>query len=289
MPVEFLTDEQAAAYGRFVETPSRVYLDRLCFLDDDGRTLIAGRRGDVSRLGFALQLVTVRSLGLCLPDPLAVPISVLDSVAEQLQIADPSCVKGYLERRSTQFEHASEIARASGYGDFASVEGELRRWLSDLAWTTGDGWRRRLRHWPDMTISGARRRCWRRPGAASLPGPDQHYAPCTYRRATTQGTRRGTHDLAAHHHHCDCVGDGIECHPPAALGVADAAQLAVTDRPVIEGEVEIVTPVLACFSDAHVDRPVSGCQRTAERAVGASRSRCSGPAASGSRPATAAW
>lgn len=109
MPVEFLTDQQAAAYGQFVDAPSRAELDRLCFLDDDDRTLIAGRRGDASRLGFALQLVTVRSLGVFLADPLAVPISVLDYVAEQLQIADPSCVKRYVERRSTRFEHASEI------------------------------------------------------------------------------------------------------------------------------------------------------------------------------------
>ncbi|PZS27965.1 MAG: Tn3 family transposase [Pseudonocardiales bacterium] len=134
-----MTDEQAAAYGRFVDAPSRADLDRLCFLDDDDRTLIAGRRGDASRLGFALQLVTVRSLGLFLPDPLDVPISVLDYVAGQLQIADPSCVKSYVERRSTRFEHAIEVAQARGYRDFASAEAELRRWVSDLAWTTGDG------------------------------------------------------------------------------------------------------------------------------------------------------
>ncbi len=99
MPVEFLTDEQAARYGRFVEVPSPAELDRLCFLDDADRALVAHRRGDVSRLGFALQLVTVRSLGTCLTDPLDVPTAVLDFVAEQLAIADPSCVKDYLKRR----------------------------------------------------------------------------------------------------------------------------------------------------------------------------------------------
>ena len=40
--------------------------------------------------------MTVRSLGTFLTDPLDVPMSVLDFVAEQLGIADPSCVKAYM-------------------------------------------------------------------------------------------------------------------------------------------------------------------------------------------------
>jgi len=78
MPVEFLTDEQAARYGRFIEAPAHADLDRWCFFDDADRELVARRRGDVSRLGFALQLVTVRSLGTFLTDPLDVPTAVLD-------------------------------------------------------------------------------------------------------------------------------------------------------------------------------------------------------------------
>jgi len=62
--------------------------------------------------------VTVRSLGTFLTDPLDVPTAVLNFVAEQLAIADPSCVKGYLTRRSTRFEHAAEITRERGYREF---------------------------------------------------------------------------------------------------------------------------------------------------------------------------
>lgn len=164
MPVEFLTDEQAARYGRFVEAPSRAELDRLCLLDDADRALVALRRGEASRLGFALQLVTVRSLGTFLSDPLDVPTAVLDFVAEQLAIADPSCVKGYVVRRSTRFEHAAEITRDRGYGEFSSAEGELRRWVSDLAWTTGDGPRLLF----DAAVSWLRERLVLLPGATTL-------------------------------------------------------------------------------------------------------------------------
>lgn len=139
MPVDFLPDERVAAYGRFQALPSRADLDRLCWLDETDRLLIGKRRGDFSRLGFALQLVTVRAVGTFLDDPLDVPALVLDFVAEQLAIADPSCVKAYMERRQTRFEHAAEIAAVQGYRGFAGEEDDLRRWVADLAWTTGSG------------------------------------------------------------------------------------------------------------------------------------------------------
>jgi hypothetical protein len=100
VPVEFLSDEEAAAYGRFIGPPSREELERSFFLDDADRTLIAPHRGDHNRLGFALQLTTVRSLGLFLVDPVEVPGVVLDYLAGQLAIADPSCVARYMERRT---------------------------------------------------------------------------------------------------------------------------------------------------------------------------------------------
>lgn len=101
MPVEFLTDDEAATYGRYAGVPSKEELDRMFFLDDADRALIAKRRSDHTRLGLALQLTTVRYLGTFLPDPLDVPTVVLERLAGQLQIADPSCVKRYTERRTT--------------------------------------------------------------------------------------------------------------------------------------------------------------------------------------------
>lgn len=139
VPVEFLSDEQAAAYGRFTGPPSQVELERYFFLDDADKAVIGRRRGDHSRLGFALQVVTVRFIGTFLADPLDVPVEVLDYVAEQLTIADPSCVKRYTEREKTRLEHAWEIQQAYGWKDFADAEPELTKWIDARAWTTGDG------------------------------------------------------------------------------------------------------------------------------------------------------
>jgi hypothetical protein len=112
VPVEFLTDVEAAAYGRYDGGPSREDLDRVFFLDDADRELVDRRRGEHNRLGFALQLTTVRWLGVFLPDPTAVPPVVLEYLARQLDIGDSSCVGRYLERRPTRFDHAEEIKLA---------------------------------------------------------------------------------------------------------------------------------------------------------------------------------
>ncbi len=139
MPVEFLSDAEAAAYGRYDGGPSRAELDRVFFLDDADRELIEKRRGEHNRLGFALQLTTARWLGVFLPDPTAVPKPVLSYVAGQLEVEDPSVLRRYLERRRTRFEHAEEIKTSEGLRDFAAVSGELEEWAAARAYMTGDG------------------------------------------------------------------------------------------------------------------------------------------------------
>jgi len=63
MPVEFLSDEQVAAYGRFTGELSAGEVERFFYLDDADRNLIARRRLDRHHLGFAVQLGTVRAVG----------------------------------------------------------------------------------------------------------------------------------------------------------------------------------------------------------------------------------
>jgi hypothetical protein len=95
LPAEFLSDEQRVAYGSFEELPSLSDLEKFFFLDAFDRNVIAPSRQDAHRLGVAIQIGTVRYKGLFLEDPLAVPWPVVDYLAEQLGIADPSQVKRY--------------------------------------------------------------------------------------------------------------------------------------------------------------------------------------------------
>ncbi len=85
---------------------------------------------------------------------------MIDYVAEQAGVADASCLKGYLSRRSTRFEHTAEIIAAYGYRDLAEAEAELVHWLDDRAWTTGEG--------PKALFDGAV--LWLRERRVLLPG-----------------------------------------------------------------------------------------------------------------------
>ena len=142
MPVDFLSDEQAAAYGRYTGVPSQAELERLFFLDDDDLALIASRRGDHNRLGFALQATTVRHVGVFLTeDPIDVPWPVVEYLARQLGIEDPSCVKKYAQRTPTVYEHSWEIRTAYGYSELSDgPKGpEFRQFLDGRAWTRTEG------------------------------------------------------------------------------------------------------------------------------------------------------
>lgn len=109
MPVEFPADDEATAYGRYAKTPSQAELEKVFFHDDGDRALIGRRRGPCVTLGFALQLVTIRYVGTFPADPLDVPTEVLDFVAGQLGIEDPSYVKRCFERKKTRFDHTWDM------------------------------------------------------------------------------------------------------------------------------------------------------------------------------------
>jgi Domain of unknown function (DUF4158) len=84
MPVSFLTPAQRENYGRYAAPPTQDELTRYCHLNDDDLTQILSCRGEHNRLGFALQLTTVRYLGTFLDDPAAVPSSVFETLSRQL-------------------------------------------------------------------------------------------------------------------------------------------------------------------------------------------------------------
>jgi hypothetical protein len=67
-----------------------------------------------NRLGYALQLGTVRFLGTFLGDPLDVPWAVVEYLADQLGVPDASVVKDYAEWINTLYECRWEITQANG-------------------------------------------------------------------------------------------------------------------------------------------------------------------------------
>jgi len=141
MPVEFLSNEQAGAYGSFTGEPSPAEVERFFYLDHADRDLIARRRADHHRFEFAVQLGTVRAVGRFLENPLDVPWVAVEFLAEQLGIADASCVKKCVGRPQTPYEHAWEIRECRGYRSFDDAESAANfvRFLDGRAWMHAEG------------------------------------------------------------------------------------------------------------------------------------------------------
>lgn len=139
MPVDFLTPEQERRYGRMIEEPTPEQLARYFWLDDRDHHLVAQHRGSHNQLGFAIQLGTVRFLGIFLTDPTDVPLSVVRYVASQLQIANTSILERY-RRSESRWDHTAEIRKAYGYRDFSDQPHhfEFVRWLYHHAWLTAE-------------------------------------------------------------------------------------------------------------------------------------------------------
>ena len=140
MPVDFLTEEQKQRYGSYVGEPSPEQLARYFYLSDSDRSVIAEHRGAHNRLGFGLQLVTVRFLGVFLADPLAVPMGAIRYVAAQLGVEDLTTLTRYAERTQTQWDHQAEISRRFGYHEWNEPRGgfALLRFLYAREWVSAE-------------------------------------------------------------------------------------------------------------------------------------------------------
>ena len=139
MPVEYLSVEQEARYGRFAAEPAPGELERFFRLDARALESARAKRRATTRLGWAVQWGTVRMLGTFLTEePTSVPASVVAFVAGQLG-EDAEHFAGYGARQQTPYEHAWEIRDAYGYRDFAAGEDELREFLAARVWSSLEG------------------------------------------------------------------------------------------------------------------------------------------------------
>lgn len=137
MPVNFLTEEQRRRYGRLNAAPDDTQLGGFFHLDVEARRRAMAAHGARNRLGWSIQLGTVRFLGTFLHDPTDVPAAVVDYVAAQLGL-DPVDLKGYGERE-TRWDHQAQIRQAYGYTAFGPGEWfALARWLYTRAWDTNE-------------------------------------------------------------------------------------------------------------------------------------------------------
>ena len=139
MPVEVLSPDQQRRYGRYTADPSPLQLARYFHFDDRDHQLIDRRRTAHTRLGFAVQLGTVRFLGTFLPDPTEVPANVTTYVAHQLGLQETTGLTQY-DTRDTHWDHATEIQREYGYRDFHTPRElfPLVRWLYTRAWLSAE-------------------------------------------------------------------------------------------------------------------------------------------------------
>ncbi len=139
MPIEFLTEEQKKQYGRFSDEPNETQLARYFHLDNTDLTLINKRRGDYNRLGFALQLTTVRFLGAFLPDPTNVPSGVIYFVAQQVGTGAEN-LDQYMARKVTRYTHITEIHTHYGYHEFNTPPWRFRlaRLLYARTWISNE-------------------------------------------------------------------------------------------------------------------------------------------------------
>jgi hypothetical protein len=157
MPVEFLTDDEAAAYGRYAGTPSQADLDRVFFLDDEDLKLVRRHRGDHMRAGFALQLVTVRLARVVPGGPGRRPGR--GAAVRRGQAAGPGRA-GRGEALHRAGAHAVRAPVDRGYREFDDAAEEFARWAAARSRATGDGpkaiftdWLARLRE-RDILLPG---------------------------------------------------------------------------------------------------------------------------------------
>ena len=130
------TAAQRDRYGRYPDVVTPNDLSRCFHLSDDDRAQIMSCRGHHNRLGFALQLSTVRYLGTFLDDPIAVPSSVLQSLSHQLDIHTLEGLQSYRNGEQRE-EHVTKIRKRYGYGDITEprVGFRMTRWLYGVCWT----------------------------------------------------------------------------------------------------------------------------------------------------------
>lgn len=121
------------AFGVYLGEPSTEQLNQFFYLHEKDLELVDTIRRPATRLGFAIQLESLRFLGTFISDITTIPQNVLCYVAIQLNI-DPGEII-YYSRRQTRYQHTKLIKSHYGYQDFnqPKIETYLANWLLNRA------------------------------------------------------------------------------------------------------------------------------------------------------------
>jgi hypothetical protein len=125
----FLSPERLRQHGEFYTELTLGDLEQHCILSPRDKIRIEECRFDHAKLGFAIQLCTLKLLHTFPPNFHTTPQTLIDFVAKQLKLEAP-IIKHYLDRRPTRFDHQRELREYLGYRVFkgAPVITALR-WL----------------------------------------------------------------------------------------------------------------------------------------------------------------
>lgn len=108
---QLLTEEERQALLGIPSDPDG--LARCFTLSRADQELVADRRGDANRLGFAVQLALLRHPGTTLAHLNARPEPLVAWLAAQLEIP-PAAFAAYARRPQTMTDHARQLAAALG-------------------------------------------------------------------------------------------------------------------------------------------------------------------------------
>jgi len=114
MPIGFLTTAERERLSRFPEHIPEDDLSVFFLLSEADHQAVNHQHDDHTRLGFALQLCTLRYLGFVPHDLGTAPSSAVGYVAEQLHVL-PEIIAAYGSRIATRTTHLQQVQRHLGF------------------------------------------------------------------------------------------------------------------------------------------------------------------------------
>ncbi|MFO8930423.1 Tn3 family transposase [Legionella pneumophila serogroup 1] len=140
MPVDFLSPTHRENYGRYPNDLTPEFIANYFFLDDQDREWIKSKRGQFSRLGYALQLTTARFIGTFYSDFTEIPYKIIERIAIQINVDDIQSSLDRYQQSEQRWRHTAEIRIRYGFKEFhdKGIRFKLGRWLYALFWTGTD-------------------------------------------------------------------------------------------------------------------------------------------------------